>query len=38
MSLYIKLVQLWKTPNSGILGVFVANFQFDSNLTPKMPL
>ena len=26
MSLLIQLVQLWKSPNSGILGVFVGNF------------
>ena len=38
MSLLIQLVQLWKSPNSGILGVFVGNFQFGSNLTQKMPL
>ena len=35
MSLLIQLVQLWKSPNSGILGVFVGNFQFGSNLTRK---
>ena len=38
MSLLIQLVQFWKSPNSGILGVFVGNFQSGSNLTQKMPL
>ena len=38
MSLLIQLVQLWKSPNSGILGVFAGNFQFGSNLTQKMTL
>ena len=38
MSLLIQLVQLWKSPNSGILVIFVGNFQFGSNLTQKMPL
>ena len=38
MSLYIKKFKLWNSPNSGILGVFVGNFQFGSNLTQRMPL
>ena len=38
MSLETQKVELWKSPNSGILGVFAGNFQFGSNLTQKMPL
>ena len=38
MSLYIQKVKLWKSPNIGILGVFVGKFQFGSNLTQKMSL
>ena len=38
MSLKTQLVELWNSSNSGILCVFVGNFQFGSNLTQKMPL
>ena len=35
MSLLIQLVQLWKSPNSGILGVFVGNFNWVQILLRK---